>query len=56
MLKQFDAIGFTQDNHVPSGKVRNYWRPIAENANPVCHCVESEPKITEDKGDFVWRP
>lgn len=35
---------------------KNYWRPVAENKSPVCHCTETEPKIAEDKGDFVWRP
>jgi hypothetical protein len=56
VLKEFDFTDYAQDNHVPNGIVRNYWRPVAENKSPVCHCVESEPKIVEDKGDFIWRP
>lgn len=56
VLKEFEFTDYTQDNHVPNGIVRNYWRPVAENTSPICHCVETEPKIVEDKGDFIWRP
>lgn len=56
VLKEFDFTDCAQDNHVPNGIVRNYWRPIAKNVSPVCHCVETEPKIVEDKGDYIWRP
>lgn len=56
VLQQFDFTDYAQDNHVPNGLVRNYWRPVAENKSPICHCTESEPKIVEDKGDYVWRP
>lgn len=57
ILIQFGADGALEDNHVPSGNVRNFWRPVAEpNVGEVCACQESEPEIREDKGDFVWRP
>lgn len=56
VLKEFDFVDCSEDNHVPHGIARNYWRPVAENQSPVCHCVETEPKIVEDKGDYVWRP
>lgn len=56
VLKEFNFTDYAQDNHVPGGIVRNYWRPVAQNLAAQCHCVETEPKITEDKGDFVWRP
>jgi len=55
-LREFGLDGSTQDNHVPGGVVRNYWRPIAEpNVGRECPCVETESKITEMKGDYVWR-
>jgi len=55
-LQQFNFTDYVQDNHVPAGKVRNYWRPIAENQNPVCSCNEREPKVREMKRDYIWRP
>lgn len=56
VLKEFDFVDSVEDNHVPGGIVRNFWRPIAENRSPVCHCTQTEPEILEDKGDYVWRP
>jgi hypothetical protein len=57
VLLQFALEGAEEDNHVPHGKVRNFWRPVA---NPLvgleCPCKADEPAIVEDKGDFVWRP
>ena len=56
VLKAFDMIDADEDNHVPGGFVRNYWKPVAENLiGYVCPCKEEEPAIVEDKGDFVWR-
>ena len=56
VLGQFDLADATEDNHVPSGVVRNFWRPVADNLSGFeCPCQESEPAIREDKGDFVWR-
>jgi hypothetical protein len=55
-LSQFGLIDATEDNHVPNGKVRNFWRPVADHLSGyVCPCVGDEPAIVEDKGDFVWR-
>lgn len=57
VLIQFGLEGAKEDNHVPSGLVRNYWRPVAEpKVGLVCACQADEPAIREDKGDFVWRP
>lgn len=56
VLAQFDLLDAKEDNHVPSGKVRNFWRPVADNLSGYeCPCVDDEPAIKEDKGDFVWR-
>lgn len=55
-LAQFDLADAKEDNHVPSGRVRNFWRPVADNLSGYeCKCVDNEPAIREDKGDFVWR-
>ncbi len=56
VLAQFGLDGWTEDNHVPGGKVRNFWRPVAEPlVGWVCHCVDEEPAMHENGGDFVWR-
>lgn len=56
VLKQFGLDGAEEDNHVPHGIVRNFWRPVAENIIGMeCECKEDEPAIVEDKGDYVWR-
>lgn len=56
VIKQFDMEGAEEDNHVPHGKVRNFWKPVAEGLIGLeCACKESEPAIVEDKGDYVWR-
>lgn len=56
VLAQFDLTDATEDNHVPSGKVRNFWRPVADRLSGYeCACVDEEPAIREDKGDYVWR-
>ena len=55
-LGEFSIEGAREDNHVPYGLVRNFWRPVAGNWVGVrCRCEDDEPKITENKGDFVWR-
>lgn len=57
MLAQFGCDGAKEDNHVPGGFVRNFWRTVAENlVGMECACKEDEPAIREDKGDFIWRP
>lgn len=56
VLAQFDLIDAKEDNHVPSGKVRNFWRYVADHlSGHECACVGAEPEIREDKGDYVWR-
>jgi len=56
VLGQFDLIEAEEDNHVPSGVVRNFWRPVADQfVGMNCACKDTEPAIKEDKGDYVWR-
>lgn len=55
-LRQFELSGAEEDNHVPSGLVRNFWRPVAEPLiGQDCACKATETAIKEDKGDFIWR-
>jgi hypothetical protein len=57
VLDQFGLDGAEEDNHVPNGMVRNFWRPVANGLVGLeCDCKAEEPAIREDKGDFVWRP
>lgn len=56
VLDQFGLDGAEEDNHVPNGKVRNFWRPVADRfVGLECECKAEEPAIVEDKGDFIWR-
>lgn len=56
VLKQFALEGAEEDNHVPSGVVRNFWRTVAEPLiGKECECKDTETAIKEDKGDFIWR-
>lgn len=56
VLAQFDLYDAKEDNHVPNGRVRNFWRYVADNlSGHECGCVDEEPAVREDKGDFVWR-
>lgn len=55
-LQSFGLTDAKEDNHVPSGRVRNFWRPVADHLSGFeCPCVDDEPAIREDKGDYVWR-
>lgn len=57
VLQAFGLEGAEEDNHVPNGKVRNFWRPVAEPMVGLeCACKADEPAMVEDKGDFIWRP
>lgn len=57
VLRAFGLDGAEEDNHVPNGIVRNFWRAVAEPLIGLeCACKAEEPAIVEDKGDFVWRP
>lgn len=56
VLGQFGLTDAKEDNHVPSGRVRNFWRPVADKLSGYeCPCVDEEPNVREDKGDYVWR-
>lgn len=56
VLADFGMDGGEEDNHVPGGKVRNFWRPVADRfVGLECACKDQEPAIVEDKGDYVWR-
>lgn len=56
VLTDFGLDGAEEDNHVPGGKVRNFWRPVADwFVGLQCACKDSEPAVVEDKGDYVWR-
>ena len=56
VLREFGLNGAEEDNHVPHGVVRNFWRPIADRfVGLECECKAEEPAIVEDKGDFIWR-
>lgn len=53
ILKQFGATEkWDEDNHVPNGKVRNFWCPMNEIPDP-CPCKDNEKPTIE--GDYVWR-
>lgn len=55
VLAQFGLDGWEEDNHVPNGVVRNFWRPIAENLVGIeCECKETETLVVE--GDYEHRP
>lgn len=57
VLVEFGMDGAEEDNHVPHGQVRNFWRPVADRLVGLeCECKAEEPAIVEDKGDYVWRP
>jgi hypothetical protein len=56
VLAQFELEGSEEDNHVPNGVVRNFWRPVADQLVGIeCACKDDEPVMSEDKGDFIWR-
>lgn len=56
VLAVFDLIEAEEDNHVPGGIVRNFWRPVADRFVGIeCSCKADESAIAEDKGDYVWR-
>lgn len=56
VLRDFGLDGAEEDNHVPGGFVRNFWRPVADRfVGMECACKASEPAVVEDRGDFVWR-
>lgn len=57
LLKSFELDGWEEDNHVPHGLVRNYWRPVVDNdVGKECPCKDAEPVIREMKGNYIWRP
>lgn len=57
VLKQFELEDAKEDNHVPGGVARHFWRPVADKLSGYeCACQATEPKVVEDRGDFIWRP
>ena len=57
VLCEFGLEYATEDNHVPHGMVRNFWRPVAGHlVGRPCPCIFTEVEIRENKGDYVWRP
>lgn len=57
VLAEFGLLDAEEDNHVPHGRVRNFWRPVASPlVGQECPCKAEEVAITENKGDFIWRP
>lgn len=57
VLAEFGLDGAEEDNHVPHGVVRNFWRPVADGlVGKECRCKAEEVVIKENKGDFIWRP
>lgn len=56
VLQQFGLEDAREDNHTPDGKVRHFWRPVADKLSGYeCPCIANEPAMREDKGSFVWR-
>lgn len=54
--KQFDMLDSDEDNHVPYGIARNFWKPVSEKfIGHVCPCKKTETAIKENKGDYIWR-
>jgi hypothetical protein len=54
--KEFDMEGATEDNHVPGGFCRNYWKPVASKLiGKPCDCWDEETPMIEDKGSYIWR-
>lgn len=55
VLAQFGLDGAEEDNHVPNGKVRNFWRAVAEPLVGLeCGCKDTEAVVIE--GDYEHRP
>lgn len=56
MLREFGLEGAEEDNHVPNGLVRNFWRTVAEPLIGLeCACKAEETAVVEDNGEYVWR-
>lgn len=56
VLAQFGLTDAKEDNHVPYGQVRNFWRPVADHLSGYeCPCVDKEAAVSENGGDFIWR-
>ncbi len=54
VLKKFKMEDAKEDNHVPHGKVRNFFRPVADHLSGYeCPCTETESAIKE--GEYIWR-
>lgn len=57
VLAEFGVDGAEEDNHVPNGIARHFWRPVASGlVGKECKCKAEEVVIRENRGDFIWRP
>lgn len=54
LLRQWGLEGWDEDNHVPNGRVRNYWRPVSTADPLVCPCKANEEPF-EEHGGYIWR-
>ena len=55
VLGQFDMLNAIEDNHVPFGKVRNFWKPIEQEFVGIkCTCEGKSPRIVEGDRDMVY--
>lgn len=55
VLREFGMAGAEEDNHVPHGRVRNFWLPVNESQiGNECPCKDEETAVVD--GDYVWRP
>jgi hypothetical protein len=56
VLRTFGGLdGWEEDNHVPGGVVRNFWRPVADPMIGLeCACKDTEAVVVE--GDYEYRP
>lgn len=53
LLKQWNIESFEEDNHVPNGKVRNFWKSF-DPEQKQCRCKDIE-EPHEEVGGYVWR-
>jgi hypothetical protein len=54
ILRQWGALAFEEDNHVPNGKVRNFWWIVGRDLPQICPC-KNEEEPHEEEGGYVWR-
>jgi len=50
-LEAFDMAGSDEDNHVPNGRVRNFWLPVNRDVG-LCECKDEK---LHERGEYAWR-